>query len=205
MGILRSALVLVATMQCVPALASFHTFQINEIYSSADGSIQFIELRESIGASGQQFLMGHSLTSTQGGTTHTFVFPADLPGSSTANTTVLIATAGFAALGIVAPDYIMPDGFLFVGGGMVDYAGVDSLTYSALPTDGTNSLNRDGTTGVNSPRDFAGQTGSIPGSPPPPDPGDSSAIPLFDPRAVAGLILLLGLAGAWEFRLRRNA
>jgi hypothetical protein len=162
MRMLREVLVLLAALLCSPVQASFHTFQLNEFYSNADGSIQYIELREAFGANGQQFLSGHTITSTQGGTTHTFVFPTDLPSAMTANQSVLIATPGFAALGIVTPDYIVPAGFLFGGGGTVDYAGVDIVTIGTLPTDGVTSLNRNGTTGVNSPRNFAGQTGSIP-------------------------------------------
>jgi len=135
-GILRAVMVLLATLLSAPVSASFHTFQLNEFYSNADGSIQYVELKESFGANGQQFLAGRTISSAQGGTTHTFVFPADLPSAITANTSVLIATPGFAALGIVTPDYIVPAGFLFIGGGTVDYAGVDSVAFAALPTGG---------------------------------------------------------------------
>ncbi len=90
-----------------------HTFQISELYSSADGNIQFIELHESLGFDGEQFLAGHALTSKQGATTRTYTFPVNLPNGFTANKRVLIATAGFAALGIVTPDYVVPAPFLF--------------------------------------------------------------------------------------------
>jgi len=201
MGILRALLCILTAAVAVPVGASFHTFQINEIYSNTDGSIQYVELKEGFGANGQQFLAGHSIAASQGASTHTFVFPADLPSAITANKSFLIATPGFAALGIVAPDYIMPAGFLFVGGGTVDYAGVDILTSGTLPTDGVTSLNRDGTTGVNSPRNFAGQTGSIPLAPIPPS-GPASPIPLFDPRILAVLIVSLALSGALAFGRR---
>src|SRR5882762_3579950 len=65
---------------------------------------------------GANFLAGHTFTSTQGGTTQTYTFNKDLPGGSmggyggmpspTAFSYVLIATQGFAALGLVTPDYI---------------------------------------------------------------------------------------------------
>ena len=203
MRILRGVLVLLATLVSLPAPASFHTFQLNEFYSNADGSIQFIELREAFGANSQNFLMSHSVTSTQGGTTHTYVFPGNLPNAATANKSVLIATPGFAALGIVTPDYLMPAGFLFVNGGTVDYAGVDSVTYAALPAGGVFSLDRNGTTGVNSPRNFADAMGTIPAPPPPPPPPVSAIpVPLFDTPAIALLTVLLGLSGAWLFRRR---
>ena len=202
MRIVRGLLCLLAAVSASPVAASFHTFQLNEFYSNADGSIQYVELKEGFGANGQLFLGGRAITSTQGGTTHTLVFLTDLPSVITASKSVLIATPGFAALGIVAPDYIVPAGFLFVGGGTVNYAGVDILTLGALPTDGVTSLNRDGTTGVNSPRNFAGQTGSIPAAPPPAS-ASASPIPLFDPRLVAVLIVLLALSGALAFWRRR--
>ncbi len=41
--------------------------------------------------------------------------PDDLPGNNTGNRSFLIATPGFAALGLVTPDYTMPAGFLFIG------------------------------------------------------------------------------------------
>jgi hypothetical protein len=41
------------------AQASFHTFAIDEIYSNADGSVQFIVLHEAQGADGQNLLAGH--------------------------------------------------------------------------------------------------------------------------------------------------
>src|SRR5881409_3923726 len=73
------------------AEASFHLWRINEIYSNADGSVQFIEFVTS--SSGQQFLAGHSLTSSDasGATIKTFTFPSNLSGD-TANHSFLVAT-----------------------------------------------------------------------------------------------------------------
>ena len=95
---------------------SFHLYWINELYSSADASIQFIEL--SVGNfDGESHWSGVSLTATRiSGLEHQFVFATELPSSATANTTVLIATQGFADLGIVTPNYIVPSGFLFADG-----------------------------------------------------------------------------------------
>jgi hypothetical protein len=141
------------------ARATFHLYQVNEIYSNADGTVQFIELFS--GAGGQQFLAGHSISSTQGATTHLFTFPSDLPGDS-AGKTFLIGTTGFAALGLVTPDYVVPNGFLFTTNGRVDYAGVDSVSWTALPVDGVMSINRSGAVAINSPKNFAGATASVP-------------------------------------------
>jgi serralysin len=139
---------------------SFHLYTINELYSNADGSVQFIEM--AVGPfDGQSFWQGQTISVTQGSTSHSYTFPSDLPSDATANTTVLIATQGFANLGIVAPDFVVPSGFLFTSGGTVNYAGVDSVSYSSLPTDGTHSVDRNGIAEVNSPTDFAGVTGTV--------------------------------------------
>ena len=146
------------------ARAVFHLWQLNEFYSNADGSVQYIELRALAG--GQQFLAGHSITSSQGATTQIYTFPADLPGDTTGRT-FLIGTTGFAALGLVMPDYIVPNGFLFTTNGSVNFAGVDSSSWAALPVDGVTSIDRFGATGVNSPQNFAGASGSVAPAPSP--------------------------------------
>lgn len=146
------------------AHASFHTFQINEIYSNFDGSIQFVELKEAFGASGQNFLNGLTLTSGSGSGSRTFTFPRDLPSFATGGKSVLIATQSFAAIGLVTPDYVIPDGFLSLASGSVNYANVDVVQYSQLPADGSRSVNRNGVPQQNSPTNFAGKTGTVPGA-----------------------------------------
>lgn len=138
--------------------AAFHLWTMTELYSNADGSVQFLELRALTG--GQQFLDDHVLSTTSGGVTRTFTFPTALPGD-TSNRSMLIGTAGFAALGVVQPDYFVPNGFFFQGGGSISFAeGSDLWTHGALPG-GVQSLNRNGSIGTNSPLNFAGATGSI--------------------------------------------
>ena len=166
MGILRALLCMLGAVLTFPAGATFHTFDIEQLYSNADGSIQFIELKEEDGANGQNLFAGHTLTSTQSATTRTFVFPGNLPSGNTANRSVLIATPGFAALGLIAPDYVMPAGFLFTNGGTVNFAGVDFITYAALPTDGVAALKRNGTTSQNLATNFAGATATVAAGPP---------------------------------------
>ncbi len=74
---------------------------------------------------------------------------------------MIFATQGFANLGIITPDYIVPNGFFFPGNGTIDWAGAVQWTYANLPSDGTLSLNRDGSTSANSPTNFSGQTGTV--------------------------------------------
>ncbi|MBI5258906.1 MAG: calcium-binding protein [Burkholderiales bacterium] len=149
---------------------SFHLYLINEVFSNADGTVQFIELKVG-NHNGESLWRGHTLSVVQGNTVHSFTFPQNLPSSATANTSVLVATQGFANLGLVTPDFIVPDGFLFTSGAAtVNFAEVDELFYSALPTDGTLSLSRTLSTGTNSPTNFAGKTGTVVLAPPPPPP-----------------------------------
>jgi hypothetical protein len=151
------------------AKAIFHTFAIVELFSTADGSVQFVELKEQIGASGQHQFAGVTLTSTSadGTITRTFTFPSNLPSTATGGKSVLIATTGFGSLaGAVTPDYTLPvaqfpSGFLFPGGGTINFGGVSVVTYGPLPTNGQNSVNQSGVSAVNSPRNFAGAQGSI--------------------------------------------
>jgi Ca2+-binding RTX toxin-like protein len=140
---------------------SFHQYRINELYGDASGTVQFIEL--SVGNfNGESQWSGVTISSTRNGVTHSFTFPSNLPSSATANTTVLIATQGFAALGVVTPNYIVPDGFLFAAGGTLNFGGADTVAYGALPSDGVHSLNRNGTSATATPKNFAGATGSLP-------------------------------------------
>jgi hypothetical protein len=157
--IYRILLSLFAVAAALPASASFHLWAMSELYSNADGSVQFLELRALTG--GQEFIAGHSIRAMSGGTVHSMLVTQNLPGDS-GGRTFLIGTQGFAALGVVTPDVIVPNGFFPQGGGTADWGeGSDTWNYGALPTDGTASLNRDGSTATNSPKNFAGQTGSV--------------------------------------------
>jgi len=156
-GLLAASFALIANA----AWATFHTFQIQQIFSNADGSIQYVVLHESIGFDGQNFLVGHSLFATPAmAMTQQFPFPSDLPSSSTAGKHVLIATQGFASLGIVTPDYIIPNGFIPLSG-TINYAQVDQVTYSGLPTDGVHAIDRTGASIANLATNFAGQSAAV--------------------------------------------
>ena len=67
------------------ANASFHLWQIHELYSNADGTVQFVEF-VCPNANGEQFIGGHMLVNIGGAGSTSFTFPTDLPSSATANT-----------------------------------------------------------------------------------------------------------------------
>lgn len=153
-----------AVLSAGTARAGSHTWDVNELFSNDDGTIQFIELFEANGTPGEVNVQGHAITSNVNS------FP--LPGSSltapTSNKFLLIATQAFADLpDAPTPDYIIPAGllpfFFSVDGDTVSYQPYDNLTFGGgvLPTDGISSLNFDLTTGVNSPTNYASETGSI--------------------------------------------
>ncbi len=170
-GLLASGLLLFASV----AWAEFHTYKIDQIYSNADGTVQFLVMHESIGANGENLWAGRALLSTHGDATKTFVFPRNLPGgrctyygceaAQTANSRVLIATQGFAALGLLAPDFIVPNGFFATDGVTVNYAGVDQVTFPSIPTDGAHAVTRSGAIVSNVATNFAGSSASVSGAP----------------------------------------
>ena len=151
-----------ATMIPSPAQAAFHLWSIREVYTDVSGSLQFIELAD---ASGFQNFVGSQQiqVSNVGGTqTHTFTLPSGNLGGNTLGHALLFGTAGLAAAGGPTPDYIIPNNFLFAAGGTLNVWNVGSSgPYSALPTDGSLSLTWGGGTAVNSPQNYAGQTGTI--------------------------------------------
>jgi hypothetical protein len=157
---LSAALLVVAGMLAsAPAAASFHLWFMNQVYSNASGSVQFLELTAL--APEQQFTSFHSLKAEGGGVTHTYSLTTNLPGD-TSQRKFLFGTQSFAALGIVQPDYVVPDNFFPIGGGTITWAeGADVWTYQPVPTDGTLALNRDNSTTTNAPVNFAGQSGTV--------------------------------------------
>jgi len=145
------------------ATAGSHLWRFNEAFSNADGTIQFVELKESMGADTEIYLSGKYVESDATG--KQYFFPENLI-PPTGNKYLLLATAGFAALpGAPTPDYIVPDGFFSVGADTLRYWIYSGATMTwangELPTDGVLSLAIDGTTGTNSPTNYAGVTGSV--------------------------------------------
>lgn len=155
-----AALPLIAT----PARATFHLWQINEVFSNADGTVQYIELSTIFNF--QQSLFGETLRVSSTSGTKDFVFGMNSP-SPTANQTLLIGTASLENIQVgVIPDFIIDANFIDVIQSIeVSLVGAFTppLTFvDDLPLDDVHSLGADGLTQVASPRNFAGQVGMVP-------------------------------------------
>ena len=181
-------LVLTLFLAPLPASAAFHLWDITEVYSNADGSVQFVELF--VNSNGESFIAAHNLSSSS----TTYPIPSDLAGT-TANHHLLFATPAFASQpGAVPPDFTFPAAnFMSTVSDTINFAGVNVFTYDvgALPTDGYNSLNEPfgsdvRTTAANSPTNFAGQVGSVP------EPGTFGLMAL----GLVGLARMRGRSGA---------
>lgn len=155
--------------------AGSHTWQFNEIFSNADGRIQFIEM-VCHNDPDENFVGGLMVTTNNG----SFTFPGHLSGN-TADRHLLLATARFAALpGAPTPDYLIPENFIPLGGGFIRYnppVNYDTWIYGpgVIPTDGTSTIQFTGWTPftsddpyevspTNSPTNYDGETGTINGA-----------------------------------------
>ena len=152
--------------------ATFHFWDITEVYSNDDGSVQFIELATD--RDKQDELIDHTLESNL----VTFTFDMDLDpdemgsgNDATAGQHMLVATPAFASQpGAVTPDFVLdgPEFFDFVLDSL-DFAGVNTFGWGmgALPTNGIDSLHEPfgsdvRTLDTNSPTNFAGEVGGLP-------------------------------------------
>ena len=130
--------------------ATYHTYRFAEVYSNPSGTIQFIELHEVSGASGQNL---EHLAPDIKSSAHDLIL-TDLPNANTANTFFLLGTAGYNALaGAPHADYLIPNNFINPAGDTIQYGStgpdgiVDLTTFGALPTSGGQALYRTGTSG----------------------------------------------------------
>jgi hypothetical protein len=145
------------------ALATFHLWKIDQVYSNADGSVQYVDfLLPPPVTDDESHLSGRTLTA--GLNSNSLTFGTDLPSQPAAGQHFLVATPGFAAIAGVIPDYTFSGGpFFNTSGDTLTYAsGVDTFTFAALPLDGIHALNRNGSTAINAPINFAGQQGFVP-------------------------------------------
>jgi hypothetical protein len=158
--------VLMCGIGAVNLYGGAHTWDVSEVFSNADGTIQFVELHEGNGTPDEFHIAGIAVTGQS--FSRSFTFPANIAPPTTSRY-LLLATASFAALpGAPTPDYIIPAGsipFFNIAGDTVRYGVYDTFAFGAVPTDGVHSFNRVGGVAVNSPTNYAGQTGSVDANP----------------------------------------
>ena len=140
------------------------TFLIDEIYSNGDGTIQFVVVHDT-GKSdcdaGEAAWAGQTLVSTGPDPQKTYVFAQNLPTCKTSGKRILIASEGFAALGLVTPDFVIPNNFMQIPTGAVFLADVDSVRYASLPLDGVTALTAAGAPVRNLATNLAGASASV--------------------------------------------
>jgi hypothetical protein len=162
---LPAAVALAALLGAAPsARCASHLWVVNEVFSNEDGSIQFIEMHVPSSAADETQITNRWLRSNA--TAQQYNFSQNLPPGSTAFAYMLLATQSFAGLpGAPAPDHIIPANFFSVTSDSLRYwlyvTGDLGISPGEVPLDGLSSLQRDGSTPVNSPTNFNGETGSI--------------------------------------------
>jgi serralysin len=167
-----SCVMLAALLLPMSALATRDQWDISEVYSNADGSVQYIEMLN-LSNNQNQLSLG-KLIADSDGIIMKFDFLTNTPDTSTANKRVTIATPGFANLpGAIVPDYTFLVGPFFdptANSVTISFTtSTESTTFHSvtftstdLPTNGVDSLNNDLSTGTNSPTNYAGETGQLP-------------------------------------------
>jgi hypothetical protein len=166
-----------------PCQAAFHQWRFGEIYSSANGSVQFIELVNPTGFT-TETVSGTAEIRTDSG--NVYDFPANLTGN-TANKRLLISTDNFESIpGAVTPNFstslALPPNFFNPAGDRLrlyqptvggEFTSVTWTAATAVPTDNVFSrlVNTACTTvctpagiAVNSPTNFNGSQPGITGS-----------------------------------------
>ncbi len=156
-----------AVLSGAPAQAFFHLWRFTEVFSAANGDVQFIELA----SSGTSETVAGGATITSLATGKVFTFPSNLSGS-TLNKRLLIATNGFGSLtGAVTPDFTLPSTDFFDPSGdtltLFQFQTIDTRSLTSVPADGVMSRHFPANTvGANSPTNFSGAVGSVNVSPP---------------------------------------
>jgi hypothetical protein len=203
-GLTHRSLLLVLLFAALPAQAGHHQWFISEIFSNADGTIQFVELKGT--SDNEQFINGFNVDTLAPGLVPTSApLGPNLPSNLTNGKYLLIATTGYATLagiqGAPAPDRTLPNNFLELNGDRVRYAGIIATdrTYAAggLPTGGVLSIDYEGGNPghtLNTPQNFAGATGMINATP--------AGVPSMSRVGIIALLGCLVLAVALKLRQR---
>jgi len=161
----RALLIAMLSAVASASYAAVHLWEVNEVFSSADGSVQFIELFDT--SPGETLLGGSQLQFNADGVMTSYTFPSNLPPTTdTAGKTLLIATSGFSAIAGVTPDYVRLPGQFFnpnLTNLTVTFTGSFSELQASngdFPTDGVHSWTQLGSA-TNSPKNIHDQEGFV--------------------------------------------
>lgn len=154
-----------------PARAGSHLWRFNEFYSSPDGAIQFIEMQEIGSSENETKIENHWYQTNTYNLDHSELLGSPLP-FGTADKKFLVGSVSYAALpGVPAPDYIIPDGAIDPAGDTIVWWFYQTkvIPPNTMPSNGVLSLHVDEpaiptsgfSLGVNSPTNFAGETGTV--------------------------------------------
>lgn len=148
------------------AVADFDQWQINELFSNAEGTVQYIELQTD--ASSQGSLSGLTLVASDasGQQQNTLEISSNLTGD-TLGKNLLFATETFVQSTGLSADFEIEDGFLFTEGGSLNFAnGTSVISYEAsqLAKNGVQSLSGALLPQSSDPTNFSGLT-ATPGPP----------------------------------------
>lgn len=197
-GLLLSATLILMTSLASTATAGIHTWDVVEVFSNADGTIQYIELFD-FGLSGGEVGVGNGSLSS---TLQSHSWSNGAVTGPTNGKSYLIATAGFAALpGAPVPDVIIPAGkvpFFDVSGDTVTFQSGDSFAFGPVPTNGTDSLDESTGVGPNTPKNYAGVQGSVNAAPAVP----SGSLPTI--ALMVALLMALGMTTLQRLRHRAS-
>jgi len=182
-----------------PAQAGSHLWRFNEFYSSPDRSVQFIEMLETGGSSNENAIANHWYRTNGYNLDESELLGSNLVGD-TANKKFLVGTVSYAALpGVPAPDYIIPDGAIDPSGDTVVWWFYQTIVIppGVMPSDGEHSITvvdpvlPTYSVGINSPTNFAGDTGTVVLPP---------GVPSLGAGALRALSLALLAAALWAWR-----
>jgi hypothetical protein len=146
-----------------PAFAGIHTWDVGEVFSNADGTIQFVEFVEANGGNGETGISSGSTSSNA----KSFSW-SGAPVSGTAYKRYLVGSQSFANLTGAPPiDGLMPTSvlpfFFSPASDTVDFAVYDSCTFVGAPSNGVGARDcvTNTNTAGNSPTNYAGTPGSV--------------------------------------------
>ena len=147
------------------AIAGIHTWDVAEVFSNADGTIQFVELVEANGGNGETGVSGGGVSSATASKSFSWT---GAPVVNTANKRYLVGSQSFADLTGAPPiDGLMPLSvlpfFFAPASDTVSFLVYDSCPFTAVPTNGLGARDcvTNANTASNSPTNYAGTPGSV--------------------------------------------